>query len=117
VISDAQWCSTEADPACVEIRAICSASVSDLFFNDSRQSRAIISKSTRPIFADAATRRDIPYSHLLRSAIMQNMTSSTKPEVQNVQHCRQKRTDVLPPAIETVSSTDEWFSRYANGQV
>ena len=50
------------------------------------------------------------------ASLCENMTSSTQLEVQNVFHCRQRRTEPRPPLTSTehLVKLDVWFLRHAS---
>ena len=55
----------------------------------------------------------------LFAPLSENMTSSTKPEVHNVSHCRQSRTEPRPKIARAEKHWRNlyvWFFRYSSGQ-
>jgi len=48
--------------------------------------------------------------------LRENMTSSTKPEVQNVWHCCHRKTELWPHVQIILWNLDMWFLRYASVQ-
>jgi len=73
-----------------------------------------------PGAATSRTERNIRRARLLWfgpiSGHYTKMTSSTKPEVHNASHCRQRRTEPRPQVTGKGWSLDVWSLRYASGQ-